>query len=334
MYSLIRPLLFKMDAENAHELTLKTLHWLPASLFKKPQQATPVSVMGIDFPHAIGLAAGLDKNGEHLDALHKLGFSFIELGTVTPRAQTGNPRPRLFRIPEARAIINRMGFNNAGVDALVANVLKANYQGVLGINIGKNKDTSLNRAADDYLYCLEKVYKHASYVTINISSPNTPDLRLLQQEEYLSHLLGQLSEKQKQLADRYQRQVPLVVKFSPDEGNEALKQMANAVLKNNISGIIATNTTCSREQVNGVPGADEMGGLSGEPLLERSTACLEILKQELGSDVVLIGVGGVDNILGARKKLQAGASLIQIYSGLIYQGPNLIPSLVEGLASR
>lgn len=332
MYSLIRPLLFRLDAETAHQLTLNALHWLPPGLFKKPEFTKPVSVMGFDFPHAVGLAAGLDKNGEHLDALGKLGFSFIELGTVTPRAQMGNPKPRLFRLPAAKAIINRMGFNNAGVDALVANVLKANYRGILGINIGKNKETLLNQAAEDYLYCLEKVYEHASYVTINISSPNTPDLRQLQQKEYLNHLLSQLSEKQKQLADEHHRQVPLVVKLSPDEDNEALKQMANAVLENNIAGIIATNTTCSREQVKALPYAEETGGLSGEPLFERSTECLQILKQELGSDVALIGAGGVDSVSSARKKLQAGASLIQVYTGLIYQGPPLIASLVEGLA--
>ena len=332
MYSLIRPLLFKLDAETAHHLTLNALHWLPASLFKKPELRKPVSVMGLEFPHAVGLAAGLDKNGEHLDALSKLGFSFIELGTVTPRAQSGNPKPRLFRLPAARAIINRMGFNNAGADALVANVRKANYQGILGINIGKNKDTPLNQAADDYLYCLEKVYEYASYVTINISSPNTPDLRQLQQKEYLNHLLSQLSEKQKQLTDRHQRRVPLVVKLSPDEEDEALKQMANAVLENKISGIIATNTTCSREQVHALPCAQETGGLSGEPLFERSTACLQILKRELGADVALIGAGGVDSVSNASKKLQAGASLIQVYTGLIYQGPSLIASLVEGLA--
>jgi dihydroorotate dehydrogenase len=334
MYSLIRPLLFNLDPEKAHKLTLQSLHWLPVGLFKVPESTKPISAMGINFPHAIGLAAGLDKNGEHLDALSKLGFSFIELGTVTPRAQVGNPLPRLFRLPKAQAIINRMGFNNLGVEALVANVSRANYRGILGINIGKNKDTPLNSAADDYLYCLKKVYNHASYVTINISSPNTPDLRQLQQDEYLQNLLSQLAEAQKRLQDTHQRHVPLVVKFSPDEDNEALKKMADAVLKTNIAGIIATNTTCSRRGVEGIAHAEEMGGLSGKPLFASSTACLSVLKEVVGEAVTLIGAGGIDDVQAAKQKLQAGASLLQIYTGLIYQGPRLIAKLVEGLNSE
>ena len=333
-YALIRPLLFKLDAETAHQVTLNALHWLPSTLFKQPKSMQSVSVMGIDFPHAVGLAAGLDKNGDHLDALSKLGFSFIEIGTVTPLPQQGNPRPRLFRLPAAKAIINRMGFNNAGVDALVRNVAKANYRGILGINIGKNKDTPLNQAVDDYRHCLKKVYAHATYVTINISSPNTPGLRQLQEKEYLSALLQQLSEEQKRLADLHQRQVPLVVKFSPDEEEEALKQMAEAVLINNISGIIATNTTCSRVGVSASPHAQEAGGLSGEPLFNRATDCLRILKKIVGSEVALIGVGGIMDVFQAQQKRQAGASLLQIYTGLIYQGPQLITSLVEGLADQ
>ncbi|MDP1602902.1 MAG: quinone-dependent dihydroorotate dehydrogenase [Legionella sp.] len=334
MYALTRPLLFSLDAEKAHKLTLEALHWLPSSLFKVPKTTTTISAMGINFPHAIGLAAGLDKNGEHLDALSKLGFSFIELGTVTPRAQAGNPLPRLFRLPEAGAIINRMGFNNAGVEALVANVRKANYRGVLGINIGKNKDTSLNNAADDYLFCLKKVYEQASYVTINISSPNTPDLRQLQQDGYLPNLLQQLSDEQKRLQDRYQRQVPLVVKFSPDEEDEALKKMAESVLKTNIAGIIATNTTCSRDGVQGLQNSDETGGLSGKPLFQRSTRCLSVLKEIVGEAVTLIGVGGIDDVQTATQKLQAGASLLQVYTGLIYQGPGLVTKLAEALSKK
>lgn len=330
MYSLIRPLLFSLDAEKAHGLTLSALHWLPKCFFKQPV-GTRVRCMGLEFPHQIGLAAGLDKNGEHLDALSKLGFSFIELGTVTPLPQSGNPKPRLFRIPAAGAIINRMGFNNHGVDALIANVKRAKYQGILGINIGKNKDTPLIRAADDYLHCLRKVYNHASYITINISSPNTPDLRLLQQDKFFGDLLSQLCEEQQRLADSHQRFVPLVVKLSPDESDETLKQMAEVVLEKGISGIIATNTTCARKGVSALPHGNEQGGLSGRPLAKRSTDCLRVLKEVVGDAVTLIGVGGIDNSAVADEKLQAGASLLQVYSGLIYQGPGLVHTLVEHL---
>ncbi|KTD26131.1 Dihydroorotate dehydrogenase [Legionella lansingensis] len=329
MYSLFRPFLFRMDAEKAHGLTLAALHWLPKFCFKQPPRK-PLSVMGLEFEHPIGLAAGLDKNGEHLDALNKLGFSFIEVGTVTPRPQLGNPKPRLFRLAQATALINRMGFNNLGVDALVANVRKAKYKGILGINIGKNKETAITCAADDYLYCLRKVYEYASYVTINISSPNTPDLRLLQQDKFFRDLLGKLCEEQQRLADTHQRFVPLVVKLSPDEPDETLKEIADVVLQMGVSGIIATNTTCSREGVNHLPQAKEQGGLSGQPLFERSTQCLRILKEIVGNDVTLIGVGGIDSPKAAQEKLYAGASLLQVYTGLIYKGPALIPALVAG----
>ena len=327
MYSLIRPLLFRLDAERAHHLSLSALHYLPAALFKSMQPGPAISVMGLDFPHVVGLAAGLDKNGSHLDALSKLGFSFIELGTVTPRPQPGNPLPRLFRIPSAGAIINRMGFNNQGVDALVANVQKARYRGILGINIGKNKDTALNQAVDDYLFCLRRVYGHASYITINISSPNTPDLRQLQQGAYLQDLLAQLSDERMRLTEQHKRQVPLVVKLSPDEDDEALKGMAEVIRSNRIDGIIATNTTCSRKGVEGLSHADEQGGLSGRPLLARSTTCLRLLKEVVGSEVCLIGAGGIDSLAAGQDKLQAGASLLQVYTGLIYRGPNLISEL-------
>lgn len=330
MYSIVRPFLFKMDAEKAHELTLSVLDWIPKFCFKTAT-AKPITAMGLTFPHPIGLAAGLDKNGAHLEALSKLGFSFIEIGTVTPRAQIGNPKPRLFRLPEAKAIINRMGFNNLGVDALVSNVKKANYQGILGINIGKNKDTPLTSAGDDYVHCLRKVYPHASYVTINISSPNTPDLRLLQQDEFLGQLLEQICEEQRRLADEHQRLVPLVVKLSPDESDEALKHMAEVVMQKGLAGIIATNTTCSRETVNHFKNANEQGGLSGAPLAERSTRCLQLLKEIVGNEVTLIGVGGIDNPLVANEKLENGASLLQVYSGLIYEGPKLIPKLLNNL---
>ncbi|WP_019216346.1 quinone-dependent dihydroorotate dehydrogenase [Legionella tunisiensis] len=330
MYAVIRPLLFKMDAERAHHLVLSALHYLPKTCFKQPA-GKPVTAMGLNFPHPIGLAAGLDKSGEHLDALSKLGFSFIELGTVTPRPQAGNPKPRLFRLPQAEAIINRMGFNNLGVDALVANVAKARYKGILGINIGKNKDTPLTRAVEDYIYCLQKVYKYASYITINISSPNTPDLRLLQQDKFFRVLLGQLCEEQKRLADEQQRLIPLAIKLSPDESDETLKQMVDVILEHQVAGIIATNTTCRRDAVSTLVNGNEAGGLSGKPLAERSTQCLHLLKQLVGNAVTLIGVGGIDSSQVAREKLQAGASLLQIYTGLIYQGPNLISTLVSNL---
>ncbi|OCH96898.1 dihydroorotate dehydrogenase (quinone) [Legionella jamestowniensis] len=330
MYSLIRPFLLQMDAEKAHHLTLSLLNWLPKCWFKQ-EKGQPVNALGMTFPHVIGLAAGLDKNGEYLEALSKLGFSFIEIGTVTPRPQSGNPKPRLFRLPQAQALINRMGFNNHGVDALVTNVKKANYKGILGINIGKNKDTALARASEDYVLCLRKVYPYASYVTINISSPNTPNLRLLQQDKFLSQLLGQLVEEQQRLVDKYQRFVPLVVKLSPDESDETLKQMADILLQKQITGIIATNTTCMRETVKHLPHSSEQGGLSGRPLAERSTYCLRLLKEVVGNEITLIGVGGIDKPEVAKDKLQAGASLLQVYTGLIYQGPELISALIRSL---
>jgi dihydroorotate dehydrogenase len=333
MYSMIRPMLFQMDEERAHSWSLSALHYLPKSFFKTPETKV-IQAMGLEFPHAVGLAAGLDKNGAHLDALAKIGFSSIELGTVTPRPQLGNPKPRLFRLPKAQAIINRMGFNNQGVDTLVDHVTKANYKGILGINIGKNKDTPLENSVNDYLYCLDRVYAHASYVTINISSPNTPDLRQLQQKKYLTELLSQLQSQQMKLADTVQRHVPLVVKISPDEEIETLKQMTEVFLTYGIEGIIATNTTCSREFVHNLPDANEAGGLSGKPLYSRSLTCLSLLKQYVGDAVTLIGVGGIDDAQNVREKLEAGASLVQIYSGLIYKGPGLVYELTHELNGK
>lgn len=329
-YPILRPMLFNMDPERAHSLSLSALRYVPSGLFQLPE-ARPIQVMGLQFPHAVGLAAGLDKNGEYLDALAKLGFSFIELGTVTPRAQSGNPKPRLFRLPAAHALINRMGFNNQGVDALVKNVMQANYTGILGINIGKNKETSLQRSVDDYLYCLEKVYAHASYVTINISSPNTPELRQLQQKAYLADLLTQLKAVQMKLCDRVQRNVPLLVKISPDEDQETLKQMTEVLLRLGIDGIIASNTSCFRKGVEQSSKASEMGGLSGKPLQELSLSCLRLIKQYVGDALTLIGVGGIDSCQTGQEKLDSGASLVQVYTGLIYQGPRLIYELVNGL---
>jgi dihydroorotate dehydrogenase len=330
MYSLLRPLLFCLSPEQAHTYTLAALHYLPEACFKKPKPK-PVKALGLEFAHPLGLAAGLDKNGNHLDALAKLGFAFIELGTVTPKAQPGNPKPRLFRLPKEQAIINRMGFNNLGVDVLVANVQKAHYKGPLGINIGKNKDTPLSKAVDDYLFCLNKVYEHASYITINISSPNTPDLRQLQQADYLTDLLTQLRAQQMRLEQKHKRHIPLVVKVSPDESDETLKNMADLILSLGIEGIIATNTTASRAMLPETQLSKEQGGLSGRPLAALSTRCLNVLKSCVGDAVCLIGVGGIDSSQSAQDKWDAGANLLQVYSGLVYQGPNLVNHVVDGL---
>lgn len=330
MYSMIRPLLFQLDPERAHTWALSALDCLPQCCFPTTQ-GTPVRVMGLDFPHPVGLAAGLDKNGDHLDALAKLGFSFIELGTVTPKPQEGNPKPRLFRLPKASALINRMGFNNKGVDALVCQVKKSHFKGILGINIGKNKETPIPLAAEDYLYCLKAVYPYASYVTVNISSPNTPDLRQLQQGDFFSNLLAQLQTEQKRLADCFQRHVPLVIKVSPDESDETLKQMSEVILNYGVEGIVASNTTCSREGVETLASANEQGGLSGSPLALASTRCLRTLKAYVGNSVTLIGVGGIDSPDRAQEKISAGASLIQVYTGLIYKGPGLVRELIECL---
>lgn len=330
MYSLVRPLLFKMDAEQAHHCTLSALTIAPKSLFKQPQ-GEAVQALGLNFSHPVGLAAGLDKNGRYLDALAKLGFSSIELGTITPKPQPGNSRPRLFRLPEAQAIINRMGFNNEGVDALVSHIERAKYNGILGINIGKNKDTPLDKAAEDYLLCMRKVYQHASYIAVNVSSPNTPDLRQLQQGDYFSDLLKQLHEARDRLSQSTQRRVPLLIKVSPDEQEETLKQMSDAILKYGIDGVIATNTTARRDMLADIPHALEQGGLSGKPVQQLSLHCLRLLRQYMGADVTLIGVGGINDLASAQAKLDAGASLIQLYSGLIYQGPDLVYQLASQL---
>lgn len=330
MYSVIKSLLFKLAPEQAHSVALAALKLTPKWLFKQPTGQV-VQAFGMNFPHPIGLAAGFDKNGECLNALAKLGFSFVELGTVTPKPQPGNPRPRLFRLAEADALINRMGFNNRGVDALVENVKKSSYQGIVGVNIGKNKETPLARAVDDYVYCLRKAYPVASYITINISSPNTPELRQLQQGSYFESLLAQLRAEQLKLSDQWHRWVPLVVKVSPDEEDETLKQMTEVILKWGVEGVIATNTTCSREKVNDHGVAKEPGGLSGAPLRPLSVRCIKLLKTHLGDEVSLIGVGGIDSLASAQEKLDAGAKLLQLYTGLIYQGPGLVSQLVNGL---
>lgn len=333
LYQLARPLLFSLDAETAHELTISALHALGRLLPPgKPEPADAVTLMGLTFPNRIGLAAGLDKNGEAIDGLTRLGFGFIEVGTVTPRAQPGNPRPRMFRLPDAQAIINRMGFNNHGVDALVANVKAARYRGILGINIGKNFDTPIERAADDYLICLDKVYPLASYVAVNISSPNTQNLRQLQGASELDHLLGRLKTRQQALADTHGRFVPLVLKIAPDLEPEQITAIADALRRHRIDAVIATNTTLARDKVQGLRFADQQGGLSGAPVFEASTAIVAQLAQALGGEVPIIAAGGVLSGADARAKLAAGASLVQLYSGLVYRGPGLVRECVRATA--
>ena len=328
MYPLIRPLLFTLDPETAHHVTLDTLrtaHKLGLlSLCNKHAADNPRTVMGLTFPNPVGLAAGLDKNGDYINALAALGFGFIEIGTVTPRAQPGNPKPRLFRLPEAQAIINRMGFNNHGVDALIANVKRARFQGILGINIGKNADTPIASAVDDYLICLRKVYAHASYVAINISSPNTSNLRQLQGNDQLDALLAALKMEQEKLAELHGKYVPLAVKIAPDLDKEQIQQIAALLMRHHIDGVIATNTTLSREGVQLLPQHNEAGGLSGAPLRDQSTAVIRELAATLQGALPIIGVGGILCGEDALEKMRAGAALVQLYSGLIYRGTDLI----------
>ncbi|QEL54826.1 quinone-dependent dihydroorotate dehydrogenase [Chromobacterium paludis] len=328
LYPLLRPLLFKFDAETAHEHTLKMLdsaHRLHLTqLAAGAATRQPVQAMGITFPNPVGLAAGLDKNGEHIDALAALGFGFIEIGTITPRPQDGNPKPRLFRLPEHEAIINRMGFNNRGVAALLDNVRRCKFKGVLGINIGKNAITPIENAVDDYLACLEQVYTAASYVTVNISSPNTKNLRQLQQGDELGKLLAALKQRQQMLADKHGRYVPLAVKIAPDLDEEQIAEIARLLTANGIDGVIATNTTLSRAEIAGHPHENEAGGLSGAPVRGRSTAVIRKLARELDGALPIIGVGGILSGSDAVEKLEAGAQLVQLYSGLIYRGPELV----------
>jgi dihydroorotate dehydrogenase len=337
IYSLFRPLIFKFDAECAHHLALNALErahglCLTRMLAPAPRPQLKRTVMGIDFPNPVGLAAGLDKNGEHIDALAELGFGFIEVGTVTPRPQPGNPKPRLFRLPQHEAIINRMGFNNDGVDKLVENVKRARFKGVLGINIGKNFDTPIERAVDDYLIGLAKVYPHASYVTVNISSPNTKNLRDLQQSDELEKLLAALKAEQRRLSTEHGRHVPLALKIAPDLVDEQIDAIAEKLVRLEFDAVIATNTTISRDKVAGHPLAGETGGLSGTPVRDASTAVIRRLAGTLQGKVPIIGVGGIFSATDAREKLAAGASLVQIYTGLIYRGPELVREICDGLA--
>ncbi|MEO8157651.1 MAG: quinone-dependent dihydroorotate dehydrogenase [Betaproteobacteria bacterium] len=335
LYSLARPLLFQLDPERAHDLALRALDFGNAmgvaGLIAGSPPSAPRTVMGLAFPNPVGLAAGLDKNGDHIDALGALGFGFIEIGTVTPRPQPGNPLPRMFRITKAHAIINRMGFNNLGVERLLMNVSRAHYRGILGINIGKNFDTPIELAAQDYLYCLRKVYPVASYITLNISSPNTANLRKLQQAGELDRLLEALAVERHKLSALHGKRVPLAVKIAPDLMPDAIQGMAESFVSHGIDAVIATNTTLARDGVNGLPDADQAGGLSGAPLTIRSTEIVKQLAQTLAGRLPIIGVGGILSEADACLKISAGASLVQLYSGLIYEGPALIGKVARAL---
>ncbi len=335
MYNLARSLLFCLDAERAHDLSLKAIEaayriGLNPMISAQPAHL-PTSAFGIDFPNPVGLAAGLDKNAEHVDALASLGFGFIEVGTTTPRAQPGNLKPRMFRLPEYEAVINRLGFNNGGVDALVANAERARFDGVLGINIGKNKDTPNEKAIDDYLFCLERVHARASYVTVNISSPNTQGLRDLQEEETLRRFIGEICEAGARLGARDNKRKPILLKIAPDLSEIELDSIAEVLLASSIDGLICTNTTIDRSAVAGHPYANEAGGLSGKPVFEKSTAVLRGMASRLGGKLPLIGVGGIFVGADAATKIDAGASLVQFYTGMVYRGPSLIAESVEAI---
>jgi dihydroorotate dehydrogenase len=337
-YQFARPFLFAMDPERAHEMAMTAIDTAAATgalrLISGAPVNDPVSVMGLQFQNRIGLAAGLDKNGAHVDAFAQMGFGFIEVGTVTPRPQPGNPKPRMFRLAEASAIINRMGFNNQGLDAFMANVARARYTGILGLNIGKNADTPIEQAIDDYLTGLERVYPHASYVTVNISSPNTKDLRKLQGADELDAMLAALRERQQRLADQHRRYVPVALKIAPDLDDAQIEAIAAKLIAHQIDSVIATNTTISRDAVLGLPHAKEPGGLSGAPVREASNRVIRALRQLLPADYPIIGVGGVMSAADACEKIDAGASLVQIYTGLIYRGPVLVRDCARALKTH
>lgn len=334
-YPAIRKVFFQFDAETIHELAIKGLKRTgstPLNVFYKQTLTNkPVKVMGIEFPNPLGLAAGLDKNGECIDAFAAMGFGFVEVGTVTPRPQSGNDKPRIFRLPQANAVINRMGFNNKGVDYLVNQVRKTKFSGVLGINIGKNKDTPEENAKDDYIHCMRKVYDFATYITVNISSPNTPGLRSLQYGDALNELLSALKIEQGELTKQFNKYVPIAVKIAPDLNEAEVTSIAKSLIDNNIDGVIATNTTLSREGVEGLEYSNEQGGLSGFPVKEKSTTVIRLLAKTLDNKLPIIGVGGISSSDDANEKLAAGASLVQIYTGFIYQGPPLIKDIVNNI---
>ena len=335
-YSVSRALMFRLQGETSHELGLDMLgagERLGLLKYLAPQVAgLPVTVAGIDFPNPVGLAAGLDKNGEYIDAFARLGFGFIEIGTVTPRPQPGNPKPRLFRLPERRAIINRMGFNNKGVEHMVEQVKKRRFDGVLGMNIGKNFDTPVEKAVDDYRLCMQAVYPYADYITVNISSPNTPGLRDLQFGDSLKSLLNELKAEQQLLEQAHGRYVPVALKIAPDMDQVAVEQVAEVLLESGLDGVIATNTTISRDGVESSPLAEEAGGLSGAPVRDKSTEVIRMLAKALDGKLPIIGVGGITSGRDAAEKIEAGASLVQVYSGFIYRGPELIGESARAIA--
>ena len=341
LYPLVRPLLFALDPETAHDAAFASLDAAAAcgaaQLFAPRVRASPVEVMGLKFPNRVGLAAGLDKNAAHIDGLATLGFGFIECGTVTPRPQPGNPKPRMFRLIEAQALINRLGFNNEGVERFLLNVARSRFAtargGIIGLNIGKNFDTPNARAIEDYVSCLNAVYAHASYVTVNISSPNTRGLRDLQGDDALERLLATLKAEQARLAQAHGKYTPLVVKIAPDLTTADLRRIARSLAKHAVDGVIATNTTTDRAAVAKLPYADEAGGLSGRPLGAKATAVIRTLADELGGALPIIGVGGIMSGADAKEKIAAGATLVQIYTGLIYKGPELVAEVAEAIAS-
>jgi dihydroorotate dehydrogenase len=332
LYKLARQVLFAMPTEFTHEFSLHAIakaNQLKIPLNLEAELSAPVEVMGIEFKNPVGLAAGLDKNGDCIDGLAALGFGFIEIGTITPRPQPGNPKPRLFRAPEQQALVNRMGFNNKGVDHLVAQVQKASYEGVLGINIGKNKDTPIENANDDYLACLRKVYEHATYVTVNISSPNTADLRSLQHGDALSDLLSVLKDEQGKLESKHQKRVPMVVKIAPDLNAEEIDFIAETLLAKEVEGLIVSNTTADKSSLENKALANEAGGLSGAPLLPAANHVQKEIYKKLEGKVPIIGVGGICSAEDAQSKFDLGASLVQVYTGFIYEGPGLISDIVR-----
>ena len=335
LYRIARSAIFQLDAEKAHDLAIQNFSRFTGTpldfFYRQHVPERPVEVMGITFKNPVGLAAGLDKNGECIDAFGAMGFGFIEVGTVTPRPQLGNDKPRLFRLIPAEGIINRFGFNNLGVDKLVENVKKSTYDGVIGINIGKNKDTPIEKGAEDYLICMEKVYQYAGYIAVNISSPNTPGLRSLQYGEALDDLLSQLKQKQIELAELHGKYVPLALKIAPDLDDDEIVQVCESLIRHNIDGVIGTNTTLDRTLVEGMDHCDEMGGLSGRPLQNKSTDVIRKMAIALNGALPIIGVGGIDSAVSAREKIQAGAQLVQVYTGFIYHGPCLVKDIVNGL---
>ncbi len=338
LYALARPFLFSIDPEAAHDFTLnqlaRTQNTRLDRAYRQAWVADPVKLAGLTFPNRVGMAAGLDKNARCIDGLGAMGFGFVEVGTVTPLAQPGNDKPRMFRLPQAKALINRLGFNNEGLEVFLSNVKKSNFrqQGrLLGLNIGKNALTPIERATDDYLIGLSGVYAHADYVTVNISSPNTKNLRSLQTDEALDHLLSALNERKQELAEQHQKKVPVFLKIAPDLDDEQVAIIAASLKKHNIDGVIATNTTLSRDAVHGLEHAEETGGLSGAPVLAVSNHVIRLLRQHLGAQFPIIGVGGIMSAYDAVSKIEAGADVVQIYSGLIYKGPALVHEVAKAL---